>query len=260
MQPPISQMLYVIKNFLKMNMKFIAIVALFLVNLHANAQSRYLKFYIKQQKESSKIIGTSIQSPLLTLEEKEVTFENYRGQFLVIDFWFTKCFPCFREFPHMDSVKQIFKNHSELAFINICSRSSIEDWKKVVSERNISGIHLFDNNPFIPNRKLIGAPKSKGVGIIHDQMYLNGYPTYGFIDSTGKILGATSVKPSDKLLFAYYIEGVLKGQNIDESLRKFKIEINSKQPSKEFLQFVMNRFNVDEAGAEALIEPYRKWL
>lgn len=91
-------------------------------------------------------------------------------------------------------------------------------------------------------------------------MYLNGYPTYAFIDSTGKILGATGVKPSDKLLFAYYIEGVLKDQNIDESLRKFKIEINSKQPSKEFLQFVMNKFNVDEAGAEALIEPYRKWL
>jgi thiol-disulfide isomerase/thioredoxin len=223
-------------------------------------QTKYLKYNIKDQKKANKLIGAIITSPLKNIDNKTVSLENYNGKFIVVDFWFTKCYPCFREFPFMDSIRDLFKENNNLLFINLCSESSIEEWKKVLIEKQMSGINLFDDNIKITKTSIIGAPKSTGKGIIHDQLFLSGYPSYAFIDLSGKVLGATPVAPSNKLLFAYYIEGLLNNKNIDESLNIFISELKAEKISAKFLNFIQRRFNINESDAYKLIEPYKSFF
>lgn len=220
-------------------------------------QTKYLKYKIKDQKKANKVIGTIITSPVKNIDNKTVSLENYIGKFIVVDFWFTKCYPCFREFPFMDSIRYLFKKDTNLLFINLCSESSIDEWKKVLIEKKMNGLNLFDDNIKYTKNSIIGAPKPTGKGIIHDQLFLDGYPTYAFIDSSGKILGATPVAPSDKLLFTYYIEGFLNNKNIDESLNSFISELKAEKISSKFLNFIQRRFNLNEIDAYKLIEPYK---
>lgn len=226
----------------------------------SSAQPTFIKQKIKQQKEANKTIGMVISSPLKTTEDSTVNLLHYKGKFLVVDFWFTKCGPCFYQFPFMDSMKLKFSDSDLLTYINICSESDYNEWKRVVTEKQIKGINLFDNNTVVKEARLIGAPKASGKGIVHDQLYMVGYPSYAFIDSNGRVLGATPVNPSDKLLFAYYIEGLLKSRNLDESLKRFIAEIKAKKPSDEFMLFIEKRFHVAGSNAYQLIAPYRKYF
>lgn len=239
--------------------KFILIASLFLY-LTSFGQTKYLKERIKDQKKANRTFGIIINSPLKTIDGRTVSFENYKGKFSVVDFWYTKCGPCFRQFPYMDSIKQKYKDNNLLTFINICSESSLDEWKQVLIEKKVTGINLFDDNVKIQKTSFIGAPKSSGQGIVHDQLYMDAYPCYAYIDSSGKVLGVTTVAPSDSLLFAYYIDGLLKSKNIEERLNNFKAEIRSDKLSVEFLQFIKNRFNLSEDDADKLVAPYRKLL
>lgn len=236
--------------------KFILIASV-LFYLTSFGQKKLLKYEIKAQKQANRTFGKIIKSPLETVDGRTVYFENYKGKFSVVDFWFTKCGPCFRQFPYMDNIKQKYNDNKLLTFINICSLSSLDEWKQVLIDKKVTGINLFDDNIVIYNRSLIGAPKPSGVGIVHDQLYMNAYPCYAFIDSSSKVLGVTIVAPCDSLLFAYYIDGLLKSKKIEERLNDFKAEIRSDQLSVEFLQFIKNRFNLSEVDAEKLVAPYR---
>jgi len=241
-------------------MKGTLFLLFYFATLASFCQTPYLKYRIKDQTKSNKTIGTEIRSILKTIENNPVTFQNYKGKFIVVDFWFTKCQPCFREFPYMDSIKHLFKEFNLLSFINICSESNFYEWQTVIKDRHITGINLFDDNIKYYERRIIGSPKSSGLGIIHDQLFLLAYPGYAFIDSSGKILGATTVAPSDKLLFAYYIEGVLKSRSLEESLRLFITEIKSEKLSDDFLLFIQSRFSLTVSEAYKLVAPYKKLL
>jgi thiol-disulfide isomerase/thioredoxin len=241
-------------------MRSIILIAAIFFSFYSFAQTKYLKDRIKDQKYASRAIGLTISSTLKSTDNKSITLKDYKGNYIVIDFWFTKCIPCFRQFPFMDSIKQKFKEDSLLTFMNICSESSLEEWKQIVIDRKVSGINLFDDNTKIQKTSIIGAPKPSGRGIIHDQLYLDAYPSYAFIDSTGKVLGVTTVAPSDSLLFTYYIDGLLKNRNLEESLNNFKSEIHSDKLGDEFLLFIKNRFNLNDEDSYKLVAPYRKLL
>ena len=73
-------------------------------------------------------------------------------------------------------------------------------------------------------------------------------------------MGVTSVTPSDKLLFAYYIDGILKNISIEQRLNNFITEIRAKQLSIEFLTFIKKTFDLEEADANKLVAPYRKFF
>ncbi|TAE67302.1 MAG: TlpA family protein disulfide reductase [Bacteroidetes bacterium] len=224
------------------------------------AQGGYLKQRIKAQKQSYKVLGRVIDSPLKTIDNKSVTLSSYQGKLLVIDFWFTTCGPCFQQFPYMDTIKQMFADEPDLLFVNICSISAFDDWKKTVEQKNIQGIHLFDDNTEVINRRIIGSPRPSGEGTVHGQLYLSGYPGFAFIDANGKVLGATNITPQTRLLFAYYIECMLKGKNIQQALEQFSAEVNRATLTDEFLAFLKKRLGATPDTAYQLVAPHKKLL
>lgn len=227
---------------------------------HSLAQGPYFKQRIKDQKQTYKMIGRVIDSPLKTMDNSSLTLNKYQGKFLVLDFWFTTCGPCFRQFPYMDTIKQMFADEPNLLFVNICSISEFDDWKKTVKEKNIQGIHLFDDNIEVVNRRIIGSPRPSGKGTVHDQLYLSGYPGFAFVDADGKVLGATGITPQTRLLFAYYVESLLKGKNIQEALDQFSLEVNRATLSDEFLAFMKKRFGYTPEVAYQQLAAYKNLL
>ena len=65
---------------------------------------------------------------------------------LILDFWYTACGPCRREFEKMKSIKpQLYD--LPIKFIYMCYSSSEEDWRNVVGEFAVSGDHYLLTGP-----------------------------------------------------------------------------------------------------------------
>ncbi len=111
------------------------------------------------------------------------SLEDLRGKLLYIDVWATWCGPCLKEMP---ALKELIKEYAEkdidFVSISIDSKNDYDKWRKMVPEKNVGGIQLYDaeglNSDFM---------KAFSVGLI---------PRFMMIDSEGKIITAQAPRPS----------------------------------------------------------------
>lgn len=69
---------------------------------------------------------------------------DFKGKYLLVNFWATWCKPCYLEFPHEDSLVVKYQN-SPVEIINICIESDYEEWKKVVTRNGLITTNLFSS-------------------------------------------------------------------------------------------------------------------
>ncbi|MEX0856641.1 MAG: TlpA disulfide reductase family protein [Balneolaceae bacterium] len=129
------------------------------------------------------------------LEGNLHTMEEYRGKFVLLDFWAGWCIPCLDEFPYM---KDIYKKYSrdELEILAISTEADSLIW--------VQDINRFDN----PWQQLYG-------GKAFEQETFKAYkgggiPFYILVDPDGKISRYNDIRPSfnfetvlDSLLLQY---------------------------------------------------------
>ena len=113
------------------------------------------------------------------------SLEGLRGKLLYIDVWATWCSPCIKEMPALkELVKEYTNKDIEFVSISIDSKNDYEKWRKMVPEKNVGGIQLYDaeglNSDFM---------KAFSVGLI---------PRFMMIDSEGKIITAKAPRPSSE--------------------------------------------------------------
>lgn len=63
----------------------------------------------------------------LPTEQRQVRLSDYRGQFVLINFWATWCPPCVAEMPSLERLHQRFQNES----FEILAVSLDEDWASI---------------------------------------------------------------------------------------------------------------------------------
>lgn len=61
---------------------------------------------------------------------------EFAGQYILLDFWSQGCGPCIQSIPEMEEIIEMYKD--KLAVVGISSDSK-EDWKKYITEKNMSG-------------------------------------------------------------------------------------------------------------------------
>tara|TARA_B110000014_G_scaffold217632_1_gene172307 strand:- start:152 stop:835 length:684 start_codon:yes stop_codon:yes gene_type:complete len=121
--------------------------------------------------------------------------EDLRGKLLYIDVWATWCGPCIREFPALkELVKEYDEKDIEFVSISIDSKNDYNKWKKMVAEKNIGGIHLYDDEGLSSD-----FMKAFSVSLI---------PRFMMIDEKGKIITAKAPRPSSKEV-RKFIDGYL---------------------------------------------------
>ncbi|WP_037321231.1 TlpA disulfide reductase family protein [Salegentibacter sp. Hel_I_6] len=158
-----------------------------------DSSSRKIKYaWLVDSKLSKKAIVNNIEKPLqinsqfpeMSLESisgQEISSNQFKNQFIVINWWATWCAPCIKEIPGLNEIVDKYRNNENVRFIAITDdqKSRITDFLK---KKDFQYEMTFANSEV---RNLFG----------------NSYPTNIIIDPTGKIIymqtGAGSHTPSE---------------------------------------------------------------
>ncbi len=106
------------------------------------------------------------------MANKEVSLEDYKGQFVLLDFWTSWCGPCRAEMPLLKEVKE---NNKNLTIITVSFDENREKWKTAVSQEKIlKFVNLVD---------IVGFKSS-----IAESYKIRSVPQNYLIDKTGKII------------------------------------------------------------------------
>lgn len=113
---------------------------------------------------------------------EKVSLEDLRGKYVYVDVWATWCGPCKREQPHLEEIEAAYKDNENIAFVGVSIDENKEAWEKMVTEKNMAGIHLI-------------ADKAWDSKITKDYL-IGGIPRFLLIDKEGKIVDARAARPS----------------------------------------------------------------
>ena len=111
---------------------------------------------------------------LLDIAGKKVSFDDYRGKIIIIDFWATWCGPCLASFPGMKKAVEKYENDSWVKFL------FINTWERV-EEKTKNAVDFIAKNDY-PFHVLMDEDNK-----VIDKYKVSGIPTKFIIDSEGNI-------------------------------------------------------------------------
>lgn len=110
------------------------------------------------------IKGSSIGSKVKCFELKDqngnpVSFEQFKGKYVWIDFWASWCGPCKQSFPHM---REIYKKYSNKNFeiLGISTDDKIDPWLKILPTLNNPWPQVWDNKNIMSEFAVTALPTS----------------------------------------------------------------------------------------------------
>lgn len=96
---------------------------------------------------------------LKTLDGKTMHVSDFRGEFVLIDFWASWCGPCKAEVPHVKEAYQRVKG-SPVRFVSVSSDRDDKAWRKAVDEIDVPWLHLSSKGTDMLRRyKVYGIPR-----------------------------------------------------------------------------------------------------
>ncbi|MEG0892050.1 MAG: TlpA disulfide reductase family protein [Bacteroidales bacterium] len=97
---------------------------------------------------------------------------NYRGKYIILDFWSSGCYPCLLAGDEIKEVQEKFKN--KLTIISITTDYE-KSWRDATAKHNISWTNLSDY-------------KGRFAGFC-SQFTFDAIPYFVIVDPSGKIIG-----------------------------------------------------------------------
>ncbi len=94
------------------------------------------------------------------------------GSFTLVDFWFTDCMPCRKQFPELKRLFKIYRQYGfQIIGISIDEESKIDTWRNLIHKESLNWLHLLDKS-----------------GKTTTQLAINSFPTNFLLNSDGVIL------------------------------------------------------------------------
>lgn len=127
--------------------------------------SASLAGYIKDKEHKERLIGQPLPSfNLKDINGKTVTLEQFKGQAMVINLWFTACPPCILEMPELNRIKEL-PEYSKINFIAITFDTK-EKVQNFLTKKDFNFIHLVDAQSYC-------------------ELFTSDYPVNIFVDKNG---------------------------------------------------------------------------
>lgn len=134
--------------------------------------------YIKGEIDKRKTVAVGAVAPVFSkpdINGKELSLTDFRGSYVLLDFWGSWCVPCRKGNPHLITLYEKYKQ-SGLEIIGIAADDKTPDaWRKAVQDDKLPWLQILQGDT---NESSIG--KKYNVGY---------YPTKILIDKQGKIIG-----------------------------------------------------------------------
>ncbi|MBD0833457.1 TlpA family protein disulfide reductase [Aestuariibaculum sediminum] len=113
------------------------------------------------------------------------SLDDLKGKYVYIDLWATWCGPCKQEIPFLKAVEKQYHDKN-IAFVSISldRNSAYETWRKMIEDKELSGIQLFakEDNSFAK------------------AYIVSGIPRFILIDPAGIVVDADAPRPSSSKL------------------------------------------------------------
>lgn len=142
----------------------------------AEMQYEMEKKNIEMEKKQQALQSGEVEAPNFTLKDldgKDVSLSDFRGKWVILDFWGSWCPWCIKGFPELFEAYEKYKG--ELEIIGIDCKESEADWKAGVEKYKLPWVNVY--NP-------------EGTTLL-SEYGVQGFPTKAIINPEGKIANIT---------------------------------------------------------------------
>jgi peroxiredoxin len=155
------------------------------INSYSNDGSFKEKYNTKELANSIKKlkkIRNLYDITLLDTYGKKISLSQYKGKYLLLDFWGSWCFFCFENIPYLRNLITSLKG-KPIEFLSISLDHDAKKWKESIKKHDFPGINFFDSN--------------ETLRIYYKFQFV---PHYIIIAPDGKVINADAPHPSDPQL------------------------------------------------------------
>ena len=142
----------------------------------AKLQYEREKKNIEMEKKQRDLQAGNVKAPNFTLKDlegKDVSLSDFRGKWVILDFWGSWCPWCIKGFPEL---KEAYEKYAgTLEIIGIDCKEGVDEWKSGVEKYSLPWVNVY--NP-------------EGTDIL-TEYGVQGFPTKAIIDPEGRIRNIT---------------------------------------------------------------------
>lgn len=142
-------------------------------------QKERVEQQVAAEKKKAELQSGNVTAPDFTFKDaqgKEVSLSDFRGKWVIIDFWGTWCPWCIKGFPELKKAYAEYK--PELEILGVACNDDYNAWLNGLKKYDLPWVNVYN-------------PEEKGGKLLEDYA-VEGFPTKAIINPEGKIVNITT--------------------------------------------------------------------